>query len=121
MRTLKFLVIPLLLLFLVGFILFLTAQIANLVLLADRYNPLFGDIVLYTLTGLVLVLVLIPFITYLRLPKAKLPPQTDDPEQVAAYRASLVRRYQKNRILKRENLRVETEKDIPAAVDMLTR
>lgn len=121
MRTIKFLIIPLLLLFILGFFLFLIAQIANLVYLADRYDPVLGDIVLYGLTGVIVGLVSVPLYTYLTLPKAKLPPQTDDPQLLAAYRASLVRRYQKNKLLRREKVVVETEKDIPAAVNMLDR
>ena len=104
MRTIKFLIIPILLLFVVGFVLFLIAQIANLVYLADRYDPVLGDIVLYGLTGLIFGLVMVPLYTYLTLPKAKLPPQSDDPKVIADYRASLVKRYQKNKILKRENV-----------------
>jgi hypothetical protein len=121
MRTLKFLVIPIMLLFLLGFVLFLIAQIANLVYLADRYDPLYGDIVLYGLVGLIVGLLSVPLYTYLTLPKAQLPPQTEDPEVIATYRASLVRRYQKNKLLRREKVVVETEKDIPEAVSMLNR
>lgn len=121
MKTLKFIIIPLALLFLLGFALFLIAQIANLVYLADRYDPVLGDIVLYGLTGLIFGLVMVPLYTYLTLPKAKLPPQTDDPKLIAEYRATLVRRYQKNKLLKREKVVIETEKDIPAAVSMLNR
>ena len=121
MRTIKFLIMPIMLLFLLGFVLFLIAQIANLVYLADRINPLLGDIVLWGLCGLVFGLILVPLYTYLTLPKAQLPPQTNDPEAVAAYRASLVRRYQRNKLLKRENVAVADEKDIPAAVSMLNK
>ena len=121
MKTLKFIIIPLALLFLLGFALFLIAQIANLVYLADRYDPVLGDIVLFGLTGLIFGLLMVPLYTYLTLPKAKLPPQSDDPKVIADYRASLVRRYQKNKLLKREKVVIETEKDIPAAVSMLNR
>lgn len=121
MRTIKFLLIPLLLLFVLGFVLFLIAQIANLVYLADRYDPVFGDIVLYGLSGLIFGLLLVPFYTYLTLPKPQLPPESDDPKILAEYRASLVKRYQKNKLLRRDKVVIESEKDIPVAVSLLNQ
>jgi hypothetical protein len=121
MRVFRFIIIPILVLLVVGFILFMINQIASLVYLADRVNPLLGDIVLWGLSGLIFGLMLVPLYTYFSLPKAKLPPQTDDPKVLADYRASLVRRYQKNKLIRREKLQVESEKDIPAAVALLNR
>lgn len=121
MQTFKLIWLPVVLLFLLGFVLFLVAQISSLVLLADRYNPVLGDVVLWSLCSIVLLLAGIPLFTYLRLPAAQLPPQTNNPEEIASYRNALIRRYQRNSLLRRENFKVETEKDIPAAVERLNR
>lgn len=119
MRSLKLIFVPLVLLFLTGFILFLIAQIANLVYLADRVDPLFGDIVLVSLIALVTLLLLIPLITYLRLPRAILPPQSHRPEAMAAYQQSLIRRYKRNNYLKKQGLEVRSMADVKQAVPLL--
>ncbi len=119
MRSLKLILLPLALLFLVGFILFLIAQIANLVYLADRMDPLFGDIVLIGLISLVVVLLLIPLLTYLRLPKAILPPQSKHPEAVAAYQQSLLSRYKRNSFLRKQGLEIRSMQDVEKAVFVL--
>lgn len=119
MKSLKLILIPLALLFLLGFILFLIAQISNLVYLADRVDPLLGDILLVTLIGLVAILLIIPLVTYLRLPKAILPPQSKDPELVAAYQESLIRRYKRNRYLKKQGIHINTIEDVQKAMPLL--
>lgn len=121
MRTLKLILIPLAILFILGFALFMIAQVANLVILADRFNPIFGDILLGFLVGLIVVLLGIPLYTYFTLPKALLPPQTNDPELLAAYQQSLVKRYAKNKILKKEGIDVQQQADIPNAVKALDK
>lgn len=119
MRSLKLILLPLVLLFLVGFVLFLIAQIANLVYLADRVDPLFGDLVLFSLIGLVAVLLLIPLLTYFRLPKAILPPQVADPEAVAAYQQSLISRYKRNSALRKQGHEIRTIDDVKKALPVL--
>lgn len=119
MRTLKLIFIPLAILFLLGFILFLIAQIANLVYLADRTNPMLGDIVLYGLIAIVTCLLTIPLYTYLSLPKAILPPQSDDPEMVEVYQRSLIKRYSQNNYLRRQGLQVHNMEDVRQGVKML--
>ena len=119
MRTAKLIVFPLLFLFLIGFVLFLISQIANLVYLADRIDPLFGDITLVSLITLVSVLFLIPLYTYLSLPKAILPPQSDDPEAMEIYHRSLISRYSRNRILKKNGVLVNNMDDVRAGVKVL--
>ncbi len=119
MRTVKLIIFPLLFLFLLGFVLFLIAQIANLVYLADRIDPLFGDIVLFGLIGLVSILFLVPLYTYLSLPAAILPPQSDNPETLEAYHRALISRYNKNRILKKNGLVVNNMEDVQQGVKVL--
>lgn len=119
MRSLKLILFPLVLLFLTGFVLFLIAQIANLVYLADRVDPLFGDIVLFSLIALVAVLLLIPLLTYFRLPKAILPPQTNKPELVAAYQQSLINRYKRNSYLRKQGVEIRSVEDVRKAVPLL--
>lgn len=119
MRSLKLILIPLALLFLLGFVLFLIAQIANLVYLADRVDPLLGDILLITLVAVVAALLLVPLFTYLRLPKAMLPPQENNPEAVAAYQESLVRRYKRNAYLKKQGIEISNIEDVQKALPLL--
>jgi hypothetical protein len=121
MRSLKLIFIPIAVLFILGFTLFMIAQVANLVTLADRFDPLFGDILLGFLVGLIVVLLGIPLYTYFTLPKALLPPQSDDPEKLKAYEDSLLKRYAKNKILRREGIIVATKADISPAVKVLDR
>jgi Pyruvate/2-oxoacid:ferredoxin oxidoreductase gamma subunit len=119
MRTLKLILIPLAILFLLAFILFLVAQIANLVYLADRVDPLLGDIVLFVLIAVVVALLVIPLYTYLSLPKAILPPQSNEVEAVRAYQSSLVHRYSQNRLLRRQGLKVQNMEDVNQGVKIL--
>lgn len=119
MKSLKLIFLPILFLFLLGFILFLIAQIANLVYLADRVDPLFGDLVLYGLIVLVSALFLIPFYTYLSLPKAIFPPEKDDPQALEAYHRSLISRYSRNKFLRKEGLQVNTMDDVKNGVRIL--
>ncbi|WP_017733526.1 DUF697 domain-containing protein [Nafulsella turpanensis] len=119
MRSLKLILLPLALLFLLGFVLFLVAQIANLVYLADRVDPLLGDILLVALIALVATLLLIPLFTYLRLPKAMLPPQSNEPEAVASYQQSLIQRYRKNGYLRKQGIQIETIEDVRKSMPLL--
>ena len=119
MRTIKLIIFPLAFLFLIGFILFLIAQIANLVYLADRFDPVFGDVVLVGLVTIVTVLFLIPLYTYLSLPKAILPPQYNDPEAVATYQRALISRYSKNSILKKNGIITNNIEDVKKGVKIL--
>lgn len=119
MKNLKLLFIPLLVLVLLGFTLFLIAQIANIVYLADRVDPLFGDIILYSLVLLVATLLLIPLYTYLSLPKAILPPQGNDPIAIEAYQRSLISRYSRNKTIKKEGIVVNNMEDVTKGVKIL--
>lgn len=119
MRSLRLIFVPISILFLGGFILFLIAQIANLVYLADRVDPFFGDVVLYTMILLVTVLFLIPLYTYLSLPKPIFPPEKEDPELVEVYQRSLISRYSKNKMLRRQGLVVNNMEDVKTGVKML--
>lgn len=112
MKTIRLILFPLLLLFLIGFVLFLIAQIANLVYLADRVDPLLGDVVLYGLVLLVTALFLIPIITFLSLPKAIFPPEKNDPEAVEAYQRTLISRYSRNKILRRQGMLINNMDDV---------
>ena len=119
MRSLRLIFIPIGILFIGGFILFLVAQIANLVYLADRVDPFFGDIVLYTMILLVSVLFLIPLYTYLSMPKALFPPEKEDPELLEVYHRSLISRYSRNKILRRQGMVVNNMEDVKKGVKML--
>ena len=57
------------LLVMIVFTVFIINQVAQVVELADRVNPLFGTIVLWTLIGALTLLVLAPVVMYLRQPR----------------------------------------------------
>ena len=77
------------------FTVFVINQVAQVVDLADRVDPLFGTIVLWTLIAVLAALVLAPLVVYLRLPPPLRPPSTDTgPEfddHLAALRSRLAR------------------------------
>jgi len=65
------------LLVMIIFTVFTINQVAQVVDLADRVNPLFGTIVLWTLIGALTLLVLAPVVMYFRLPPPLRPPSSD--------------------------------------------
>lgn len=119
MRAIKLIIIPILILFVLGFILFLVAQIANLVYLADRVDPLLGDFVFFGLILVVTALFLIPLYTYLSLPKAIFPPEKEDPEALEAYHRSLISRYSRNKMLRRQGVIINNMEDVKKGVKVL--
>ena len=116
-QTLRKLAIPLVALLSVGFFLFLINQVSSIFILASSLNPVFGKIVLITLSIVLLGLTVSPVIVWLRLPKPIKFPKNET--ELAGYKRRLVRRLQSNALLQAEGLVPSTTEDLPQALEIL--
>ncbi len=82
------------------FIIFVINQTAQVVELADKVNPKFGGIVFRTLLIVYAVLILIPVVSFLRLPRSLMPPRSEDAPEFGAYLEALKERLASNPHLK---------------------
>ena len=82
------------------FILFVINQTTQVVELADKVSPRFGNVVFWTLLMIYAVLILIPFVLFLRLPRSLMPPRSEDAPEFNVYLNALKRRLASNPHLK---------------------
>ena len=82
------------------FILFVINQTAQVVELAEKVTPSFGNLVFWGLLIIYAVLVLVPVFLFLSLPKSLAPPRSDDAPEFSAYLAALKKRLASNPGLK---------------------
>ena len=75
-KTLKKMVLLVSVLILVFFIIFVINQTAQVVELADKASPRLGSMVFWALLIVYAVLILIPVVMFLRLPRSLKPPET---------------------------------------------
>ena len=111
------LLVPLGIIVVVLFVLFLINQTAQLVSLADRVSPTLGSVVLWTLVSTYVLCVLIPLYYFFRLPPPLVPPKSETSPQFELYIQRLRRRLKQNPHL--EDRPLETLDDIKAALSML--
>lgn len=119
LRSLKNILIPIGILILIGFALFMINQISGIYLVLTDINPLLARIVL---AGLILItggLALSPLYLYFRLPRPLTKPKKE--EDVSAYQKNLVRRLGSNELLKKEKLLPQSERDLPESVESLDK
>ena len=67
------------------FILFVVNQTGQIVQLADRISPSFGNFVFWTLLIVYAILVLIPIFLFIGLPKSLRPPKSEDAPEFNKY------------------------------------
>lgn len=114
MSSLKKLLLPLAILVIIGFLLFLVNQIAGVYLLVHTKSALLADILLVVLLSLVSLLIGWPVVLYLKLPKPlKLPAREDE---LQAYRTRLIKRLAGNRLLKTAGLVPRDEDSLATAI-----
>jgi hypothetical protein len=118
-KSLKAIVIPLGILLALAFILFLVNQVSGLYLMADRINPLWGQIVLITCSVIIFGLLAYPLVSFMRMPRPLSPPQKD--AEVERYQQKLVSRLAGNSILRENNYKLKTTKDLPEAIELLNK
>lgn len=115
--SVKKLLVPVSILVIIGFLLFMINQIAGIYLLVHTKNELAADILLGILSALAFSLVAWPFALYLKLPQPMKLPQASS--ELPAYRRRLIRRLKSNRILKRNELTPSDEASLTAAITFL--
>jgi len=105
------------LLILVFFIIFLINQTAQVVQLATGIHPLLGQITLWGLLIIYLILISIPVYFYFRLPGALQPPENDHSAEYTLFLEQLAKRLKKNANLQGQNL--SNRREIEQAVKTL--
>jgi hypothetical protein len=88
------------LLLLLFFVLFVINQTAQVVLLATHISPIFGTVVFWALVVLYLLLILVPVVLFLRLPRSLTPPKSDDAPEFPAYLDGLKKRLSSHELLR---------------------
>lgn len=105
------------LLVIVAFVVVMVNQTAQIVALAARVHPTFGQGVLWALIFTYAGCVMVPIALFVRLPKALVPPEADDAEAVGAHIERLRVRLAKNPELK--GVALETREELEAALGAL--
>ncbi len=105
------------LLVLLLFILFAVSQTAQVVQLASRVSTGFGTVVLCVLLALYAVLILVPVVLFVRLPRSLRPPKSEDAPGFAAYLDDLRKRIGSHELLKGMDL--SGRKQIESAIAVL--
>jgi len=100
MRSLKTIVFFASFLIIFFFILFVINQTAQVVQLAEKVTPSFGNLVFWGLLIIYAVLILVPVFLFLSLPNSLAPPRSDDAPEFSAYLAALTKRLASNPHLK---------------------
>ena len=101
------------------FILFVINQTAQVVQLADKAGPSFGNFVFWALLIIYAILILIPVFLFFRLPKSLMPPKSEDAPEFDAYLAVLKKRLASNPHLK--GLEFSNRQQIDEALSILTK
>lgn len=116
-NNLKKFVLPIVLLVSFVFLLFLINQVSGIYLMASELNPVFGKVVLVTLSVISLVLIASPFVILLKMPKPMKRPESE--QELIPYKKQLLKRLQKNKfLLEREAVPSQVE-DLSKAIILL--
>ncbi len=101
------------------FILFVINQTAQVVQLAEKVTPSFGNLVFWVLLLVYAVLILVPVFLFLRLPKSLVPPKSEDTPEFDVYLAALKRRLASNPLLK--GLEFSSRQQVDEALAILAK
>jgi hypothetical protein len=103
-RTTKKIALLASLLLLLFFVLFVINQTAQVLQLAAQVSPVFGTVVFWTLVTLYAVLLLVPAVLFLRLPRSLTPPKSEDAPEFSAYLDGLKKRLASHELLRETDL-----------------
>lgn len=118
-RSLKKLVLPLSILVILGFVLFMVNQISGVYLMVRANNELAANVLLLALVTLTLGLICWPFVLYAKLPKPLTLPQSE--EELKKYQLKLLRRLKTNQILKQAGAIPVTIESIDESLKVLDK
>jgi hypothetical protein len=102
-----------------GFILLVINQTAQVVLLAKSFNPSLGTGLLYGLLGFYALVILIPLFLFMRLPRSLRPLESEESPLFQEYLVSLGRRLKSNPILTDQSFDFSKREDIEKALVIL--
>ena len=116
-KTLKKLALFVSILILLLFILFVVNQTGQVVQLANKVSPSFGNFVFWALLIVYAILVLIPIFLFIGLPKSLRPPKSEDAPEFNQYLVELKKRLTSNPHLKGSEL--STREQVEEALALL--
>jgi hypothetical protein len=116
-RTLKKLVFFASVLIIFFFVLFVINQTAQVVQLAEKVSPSFGNFVFWALLLVYAILLFIPVFLFLSLPKSLTPPKSEDSPEFNAYLAALKKRLVSNSNL--NGLELSSRQHVEEALSIL--
>ena len=118
-KTFKKIAIFISILILLLFILFVINQTGQVVQLADRVSPSFGNFVFWALLIVYAILVLIPILLFIDLPKPLRPPKSEDAPEFNQYLIKLKKRMASNPHLKGSE--ISTRQQVEEALALLAK
>jgi hypothetical protein len=101
------------------FLLFAVNQTAQVIQLADKVSPSFGNFVLWALLLFYAALIFIPVFLFFSLPKSLTPPRSEDAPEFNAYLAALKRRLASNSHVK--SLEISNREQVEEALSILAK
>ncbi len=119
MSTLKKIALFASVLIILFFILFVINQTAQVVQLAEKVAPSFGNLVFWGLLIIYAILLLVPLFLFLSLPRSLIPPRSEDTPEFSAYFAALKKRLASNTHLK--GLELSSRPNVEEALWILGR
>ncbi len=116
-RTLKKIVVFASVLIICFFVLFVINQTAQVVQLAEKVSPSFGNFVFWALLLVYAILLFIPVFLFLSLPRSLTPPKSEDSPEFNAYLAALKKRLVSNSNL--NGLELSSRQHVEEALSIL--
>jgi hypothetical protein len=116
-KTLKKVALFTSILILLLFILFVINQTAQVVQLAEKVTPSFGNFVFWALLVVYAVLILVPVFLFLKLPKSLTPPMSEHAPEFSGYLTALKKRLASNLHLK--GLELSSRQNVEEALSIL--
>lgn len=119
LKHLKPILVTFAVLLLVWFVVIIINQTAQVVEFAERIDPLFGSIVLYGLLVIYVVLAVIPFYLFLRLPKPLTMPDSENSDGYNTYIQRLTARLKRNKYIKESSYQLNSKEELLNAINYL--
>lgn len=119
LENLKRVILPLALLVIVGFLVMVVSQTAQVVDMASRIDPRLGTVVLWGLLAIYAGLVLVPLMRLLLMPRPLRPPEKDEGPEFERHLKRLGRRLASNRQLTGHAFDLSSRQGVEAALAVL--